>query len=83
MTPILVYQFKVTPNEAFVNRPKKIDLWQISFAIISFHNLFKSFKRPQLNEGQANDKEERKHVKKGIGTWWLVPVCREVCGWLV
>ncbi len=23
---ILLYQFKVTPNEAFVNRPKKIDL---------------------------------------------------------
>ncbi len=23
---ILLYQVKVTPNEAFVNRPKKIDL---------------------------------------------------------
>ncbi len=50
---------------------------------ISFHNLFKCFKQPQLNECQQNDKEERRHVKRGIGTWWLVPVGREVCGWLV
>jgi len=36
---ILLYQVKVTPNEAFVNRPKKIDLWQMKYLSTTSSNL--------------------------------------------
>jgi hypothetical protein len=55
--------------------PCNVSLCSFSFFHAFFHQTYVNQSVNLLTSGKlTNDKEERKHVKKGIGTWWLVPV---------